>query len=328
MSKQPTKANEGSVCFRTSIGGQALLEGILMRGPQKQAIVCRTPDGLVEKVDELHLVKDKHPILGWPLIRGVVTFLDSMVKGMQALTYSADLLPIEEHGEPDKLDQWIEAHFSEEKPKDIIIGVAVVLGIALSIGLFVLLPTLLGKLSLKLIPSMSSLSLSLVEGLIRIIVFLLYLWGVSRMTDVARMFCYHGAEHKTIFCYEKGLPLTVDNVREQSRFHPRCGTSFLFVVVIISILVFSVVSSFLTNWSSFWIRFGLHLLLLPVIVALSYELNRWVGGHEDLTIARILSAPGKWLQRLTTNEPDDSMIECAIRSLELVIPEVEGSDAW
>lgn len=328
MSKQPSKANEGAVCFRTSIGGQALLEGILMRGPQKQAIVCRTPDGLVEKVDELHLVKDKHPILGWPLIRGVVTFLDSMVKGMQALTYSADLLPIEEQGEPDKLDQWIEAHFSEEKAKDIIIGVAVVLGIALSIGLFVLLPTLLGKLSLKLIPSMGSLSLSLVEGMIRIIVFLLYLWGVSRMSDVARMFCYHGAEHKTIFCYEKGLPLTVDNVREQSRFHPRCGTSFLFVVVIISILVFSVVSSFLTNWSSFWIRFGLHLLLLPVIVALSYELNRWVGAHENLTIARILSAPGKWLQRLTTNEPDDSMIECAIRSLELVIPEVEGSDAW
>ena len=328
MSKQPSKANEGAVCFRTSIGGQALLEGILMRGPQKQAIVCRTPDGLVEKVDELHLVKDKHPILGWPLIRGVVTFLDSMVKGMQALTYSADLLPIEEQGEPDKLDQWIEAHFSEEKAKDIIIGVAVVLGIALSIGLFVLLPTLLGKLSLKLIPSMGSLALSLVEGAIRIIVFLLYLWGVSRMSDVARMFCYHGAEHKTIFCYEKGLPLTVDNVREQSRFHPRCGTSFLFVVVIISILVFSVVSSFLTNWSNFWIRFGLHLLLLPVIVALSYELNRWVGRHEDLTIARILSAPGKWLQRLTTNEPDDSMIECAIRSLELVIPEVEGSDAW
>ena len=328
MSKQSPKANEGAVCFRTSIGGQALIEGILMRGPQKQAIVCRTPDGLVEKVDELHLVKDKHPILGWPLIRGVVTFLDSMVKGMQALTYSADLLPIDEQGEPDKLDQWIEAHFSEEKAKDIIIGVAVVLGIALSIGLFVLLPTLLGKLCLKLIPSMGSLSLSLVEGVIRIVVFLLYLWGVSRMSDVARMFCYHGAEHKTIFCYEKGLPLTVDNVRKQSRFHPRCGTSFLFVVVIISILVFSVVSSFLTNWSNFWIRFGLHLLLLPVIVALSYELNRWVGGHEDLTIARILSAPGKWLQRLTTNEPDDSMIECAIRSLELVIPEVEGSDAW
>ena len=328
MSKQSSQNNEGAVCFRTSIGGQALLEGILMRGPVKQAIVCRTPDGLVEKVEELHLVKDKHPVLGWPLIRGVVTFLDSMVKGMQALTYSADLLPIEEQGEPDKLDQWIENHFSEDKAKDIIIGVAVVLGIALSIGLFVLLPTLLGKLSLKLIPSMTSLSLSLVEGVIRIVIFLLYLWGVSKMSDVERMFAYHGAEHKTIFCYEKGLPLTVDNVRKQSRFHPRCGTSFLFVVVIISILVFSLVSSFLTNWSNFWIRFGLHLLLLPVIVALSYELNRWVGGHEDLLIARILSAPGKWLQHLTTNEPDDSMMECAIRSLELVIPEAQGSDAW
>lgn len=328
MKNKLSKENEGAVCFRTSIGGQALLEGILMRGPQKQAIVCRTPDGLVEKVDELHLVKDKHPVLGWPLIRGVVTFLDSMVKGMQALTYSADLLPLEEQGEPDKLDQWIEAHFSEEKAKDIIIGVAVVLGIALSVGLFVLLPTLLGKLSMRVFSGMNSLSLSLVEGVIRIIIFLLYLWGVSRMSDVARMFAYHGAEHKTIFCYEKGLPLTVDNVRMQSRFHPRCGTSFLFVVVIISILVFSVISSFLTNWSNFWIRFGLHLLLLPLIVALSYELNRWVGRHEDLTIARILSAPGKWLQRLTTNEPDDSMIECAIRSLELVIPEKQGSDAW
>ena len=325
--KKQTSAAEEQLCFRTSIGGQALLEGILMRGPQKQAIVCRTPDGLVEKIDELHLVKDKHPVLGWPLVRGVVTFLDSMVKGMQALTYSADLLPIEEQGEPDKLDQWIEAHFSEEKAKSIIIGVAVVLGILLAVGLFVLLPTLLGKLSLRLIPSMSSFGLSMVEGVIRIVIFLTYLWGVTRMQDVARMFAYHGAEHKTIFCYEKGLPLTVENVRVQSRFHPRCGTSFLFVVVMLSILVFAAVSSLLTHWNNFWIRFGLHLLLLPVIVALSYELNRWVGRHDN-ALSRVLSAPGKWLQRLTTNEPDDSMIECAIRSLELVIPEEKGSDTW
>ena len=325
--KKQTSAAEEQLCFRTSIGGQALLEGILMRGPQKQAIVCRTPDGLVEKIDELHLVKDKHPVLGWPLVRGVVTFLDSMVKGMQALTYSADLLPIEEQGEPDKLDQWIEAHFSEEKAKSIIIGVAVVLGILLAVGLFVLLPTLLGKLSLRLIPSMSSFGLSMVEGVIRIVIFLTYLWGVTRMQDVARMFAYHGAEHKTIFCYEKGLPLTVENVRVQSRFHPRCGTSFLFVVVMISILVFAAVSSLLTHWNNFWIRFGLHLLLLPVIVALSYELNRWVGRHDN-ALSRVLSAPGKWLQRPTTNEPDDGMIECAIRALELVIPEEKGSDTW
>lgn len=325
MSKQQTQSPNTDVRFRTSIGGQALLEGILMRGPQRQAIVCRTPDGLVEKIDELHMVKDKHPILGWPLIRGVVTFLDSMVKGMQALTYSADLLPLEEQGEPDKIDQWIENHFSEEKAKDIIIGVAVVLGIALSVVLFILLPTLLAGLTDGLIHS--PVVRNLVEGLLRIVIFLLYLWGVTRMPDVARMFAYHGAEHKTIFCYEKGLPLTVENVRPQSRFHPRCGTSFLFVVVIISILVFSLVSLKVALWDNVWVRVGLRLLLLPVVVAISYEINRWVGRHDNLC-SRILSAPGKWLQHLTTNEPDDEMIECAIRALELVIPEKQGSDAW
>ena len=325
MNKETNSAAEQQLCFRTSIGGQALLEGILMRGPKQQAIVCRTPDGLVEKVDELHLVKDKHPILGWPLIRGVVTFIDSMVKGMQALTYSADLLPIEEQGEPSKLDQWIEAHFSEEKAKDIIIGVAVVLGILLAVGLFVLLPTLLAGVTDYWIKS--PVVRSLVEGVLRIAIFIGYLWAVTRMPDVARMFAYHGAEHKTIFCYEKNLPLTVENVRVQSRFHPRCGTSFLFVVVIISILVFTLVSINIKMWDNVLVRVGLRLLLLPVIVALSYEFNRWVGRHDN-AVSRVLSAPGKWLQRLTTNEPDDSMIECAIRALELVIPEEKGSDAW
>jgi uncharacterized protein YqhQ len=248
-----------------------------------------------------------------------------MVKGMQALTYSADLLPIEEQGEPDKLDQWIEAHFSEEKAKSIIIGVAVVLGILLAVGLFVLLPTLLAGVTDHFIKS--PVVRSLVEGLLRIVIFLVYLWGVARMKDVERMFAYHGAEHKTIFCYEKGLPLTVENVRVQSRFHPRCGTSFLFVVVIISILVFSLVSINITMWDNVLVRIGLRLLLLPVVVALSYELNRWVGRHDN-ALSRVLSAPGKWLQRLTTNEPDDSMIECAIRALELVIPEEKGTDKW
>ena len=325
MKQKTTNAAEEQLCFRTSIGGQALLEGILMRGPRRQAIVCRTHDGLVEKIDELNLVKDKHPVLGWPLVRGVVTFLDSMVKGMQALTYSADLLPIEEQGEPSKLDQWIEAHFSEEKAKDIIIGVAVVLGILLAVGLFVLLPTLLAGVTDYWIKS--PVVRSLVEGVLRIAIFIGYLWAVTRMPDVARMFAYHGAEHKTIFCYEKNLPLTVENVRVQSRFHPRCGTSFLFVVVIISILVFTLVSINIKMWDNVLVRVGLRLLLLPVIVALSYEFNRWVGRHDN-AVSRVLSAPGKWLQRLTTNEPDDSMIECAIRALELVIPEEKGSDAW
>ena len=302
MSKTKSAKPDTNVSFRTSIGGQALIEGILMRGPSKQAIVCRTQDGMVEKVEELHLVKEKHPILGWPLIRGVVVFLDSMVKGMKALTYSADLLP-----------------------EDVVIGTAVVLGIALSIVLFILIPTLLAGLTDSFIHS--PVVRNLFEGLLRIVIFLLYLWGVAHMKDVERMFAYHGAEHKTIFCYEKGLPLTVENVRPQSRFHPRCGTSFLFVVVIISILVFSLVSLRVGLWDNPWVRIGLRLLLLPVVVSISYEINRWVGRHDNLC-SRILSAPGKWLQRLTTNEPDDSMIECAIRALELVIPEEKGSDAW
>ena len=318
MSKTESAKPDTSVSFRTSIGGQALIEGILMRGPTRQAIVCRTQDGMVEKVEELHWVREKHPILGWPLIRGVIVFLDSMVKGMKALTYSADLLPEDEQEEPGKIDLWIEKHFGEEKAKDIIIGTAVVLGIALSIVLFILIPTLLAGLTKGFIHS--PVVRNLFEGLLRIVIFLLYLWGVAHMKDVERMFAYHGAEHKTIFCYEKGLPLTVENVRPQSRFHPRCGTSFLFVVVIISILVFSLVSLRVGLWDNPWVRIGLRLLLLPVVVSISYEINRWVGRHDNLC-SRILSAPGKWLQRLTTNEPDDSMIECAIRALELVIPE-------
>ena len=198
MSKTRSAKPDTNVSFRTSIGGQALIEGILMRGPEKQAIVCRTEDGLVEKVDELHLVKEKHPILGWPLIRGVVVFLDSMVKGMQALTYSADLLPEDEQEEPGKIDLWIERHFGEEKGKNIIIGTAVVLGIALSILLFILLPTLLAGLTKSFIQS--PVVRNLFEGLLRIVIFLLYLWAVSHMKDVERMFAYHGAEHKTIFC--------------------------------------------------------------------------------------------------------------------------------
>ena len=320
MSKTESAKPDTSVSFRTSIGGQALIEGILMRGPTRQAIVCRTQDGMVEKVEELHWVREKHPILGWPLIRGVIVFLDSMVKGMKALTYSADLLPEDEQEEPGKIDLWIEKHFGEEKAKDIIIGTAVVLGIALSIVLFILIPTLLAGLTKGFIHS--PVVRNLFEGLLRIVIFLLYLWGVAHMKDVERMFAYHGAEHKTIFCYEKGLPLTVENVRPQSRFHPRCGTSFLLVVVVVSILVNSVVT--LTNSFA---RMGCHLLLLPLVVGISYEINRWCGRHDNW-LSAALSAPGKWLQHMTTNEPDDSMIECAIRAMELVIPEEKGSDAW
>ena len=312
-------ANNKDCGFRTSIGGQALIEGILMRGPKKQAIVCRTAEGLVEKVDDLKLLKDKYPIFGWPFIRGCVTFIDSMIKGMQALTYSAELVPLEEQ-EPDKLDQWIEKHFSAENASKIIIGTAVVLGIALALFLFIFLPTLIVGLIKPLTQNLVLRNLS--EGVVKIIILLAYMRLCCCVSDVKRLFSYHGAEHKTIFCYEHGKPLTVENVRTESRFHPRCGTSFLLVVVVVSILVNSVVT--LTNSFA---RMGAHLLLLPVVVGISYEINLWCGRHDNW-LSAALSAPGKWLQHMTTNEPDDSMIECAIRAMELVIPEEKGSDAW
>ena len=306
--------------FRTSIGGQALIEGILMRGPKKQAIVCRTADGLVEKTEELRFVKDRYPVLGWPLIRGCAIFLSSMVKGMQALTWSANLVPIEEQGEPDKLDKWIEEHFPEDTAQKLIIGVAVVMGIALSLFLFIFLPAFFVGLIKPLTGSFVVRNLA--EGLVRIAILLGYMKLVTFSGDVKRLFSYHGAEHKTIFCYEHGKELTVENVRPESRFHPRCGTSFLLVVVAVSILVNSVV-----RLQNSFARMGAHLLLLPLVVGISYEINRWCGLHDN-ALSAALSAPGKWLQRITTNEPDDGMIECAIRALELVIPEEAGSDAW
>ena len=274
-----------SCCFRTSIGGQALIEGILMRGPKKQAIVCRTQDGLVEKTEELKFIKDKYPILGWPFIRGCATFLDSMVKGMQALTYSAELVPMEEQGEPDKLDQWIEKHFPEDKAQKLIIGVAVAMGIALAVLLFVFLPAFIVGLIKPL--TQSYLVRNLSEGLLRVVILLLYMRLCCCMSDIKRLFSYHGAEHNTIFCYEHGKPLTVENVREESRFHPRCGTSFLLVVVVVSILVNAVV-----RLDNTFARMGCHLLLLPVVVGISYEINRWCGRHDNI-LSAVLSAPGK-----------------------------------
>lgn len=306
--------------FRTSIGGQALIEGILMRGPKRQAIVCRTEDGLVEKVDDLHLLRDKYPFFGWPLVRGCVTFLDSMIKGMQALTYSASLIPLEDQEEPDKLDQWITDHFPAEKAQKLIIGVAVVLGIALSVFLFIFLPTFIVALLKPLTKTYLLRNLS--EGILKVAILLLYMSLVARMKDIARLFSYHGAEHKTIFCYEHGKALTVENVRPESRFHPRCGTSFLLVVVLVSILVNATV-----RVANPFARVGVHLLLLPVVVGISYEINRWCGMHDNW-LSSVLSAPGKWLQHITTNEPDDEMIECAIRAMELVIPDEKGIDAW
>ena len=322
MSKQP----ESCPAFRTTIGGQALIEGIMMLGPDKKAIVVRKPDGELEiKEEERKLIKDKYPILGWPLIRGVVNFGSSMINGVRALFWSADFYPEdEEPQEPSKFDQWLEKKLGSEKAMSVIMGFAAVLAVAFSIGLFFLLPTFIAGLFGRL--HNSALLHNVIEGVIRIVIFMLYLILISRMKDMRRVFSYHGAEHKTIFCYEAGLPLTVENVRKQPRHHPRCGTSFLFVVIIVSILCSSIVFTYV-EWSNMWIRFGLHLILLPVVVAISYEFNRLVGRYDN-KFTRILSAPGLWMQNFTTFEPDDSMIEVGIASVKLVIPEEQGKDTW
>ena len=324
MAKQPNPLSQPTP-FRTSIGGQALIEGILMRGPEKQAIVIRKPDGDLEiKVDELHLIKERHPILGVPLIRGTVNFLDSLVKGVQALMYSAEFYPEDEEddtpSEPSKFEAWLEQHLGSDRFMKLLITFAVVLGIGFSVCLFILLPAFLGGLLQKVISSY--LVCNLLEGAVRIAIFLLYLFLCSKQKDMKRVFSYHGAEHKTIFCYEQGLELTVDHVRDMPRHHPRCGTSFLFVVLVLSILLFSVVQV-----KSILLQMGIKLLLLPVLVSVTYEINRYVGRH-DTALTRIVTAPGLWLQNFTTNEPDDSMIEVGIASLKAVLPDQKGQDAW
>ena len=314
------KKNE-SCAFRTSIGGQALIEGILMRGPEKQAIVCRKADGtLVTKIEPVKLAKNRHPILGWPLIRGVANFLSSMIQGMQAITWSAEQQPEEMQGEPDKFDLWIQKHFSSEMANKIIIGVAVVLGILLAVGLFSLLPTALAGLIHHFLPLGGWRGLA--EGVFRMIIFLVYLKACNAMKEIQRMWMYHGAEHKTIFCYEHGKELTVENARSESRLHPRCGTSVLFLIICVSIVVFSLIRT-----EGTLARMGLHLLLLPLLVSVSYEIIKWAGRHDN-AFTRIVSAPGKALQNLTTAEPDDSMLEVAIEALKLVIPEAREDAEW
>ena len=314
-----------SKTFKTSIGGQALIEGIMMVGPEKTAIVVRAPEeegGMAVKLEENKALKDKYPILGLPFLRGAVGFGSTMVKGVRALMFSADYYPEEEgeEEEPSKFDAWLEKKLGSEKAMNVIIYIAAIVGIAFSVGLFFVLPTLLGGFLFKGITQFWL--RNLLEGLLRIGIFLVYLALCSRMKDMRRVFSYHGAEHKTIACYESGKDLTVENVRTCKRFHPRCGTSFLFVVMVVSILIFTVV-----RVESTWIRLLLRLALLPVIVGITYEINRLVGRHDNV-LTRLISAPGMWLQNFTTNEPDDSMIEVGIKAFLLVMPEEKGSDAW
>ena len=272
----------------------------------------------------------------WPFFRGVFNFFDAQVVGVKALMRSAELAPEEYQEEPGKLDLWLEKHLNNEKFQKLFIGLSVALGIGLSVALFFLLPMVVSSAFDRWITD--TLGLNLLEGVVRMVIFMGYMLLVSRMEDMKRVFAYHGAEHKTIRCYEAGLPLTVENVRSQTRLHPRCGTSFLLVVMVISILVFSVASSALLKAvpsleamrGSFpyrLIMIAFKLLLLPLVVGVTYEINRWVGGNDN-AFTRALAAPGMWMQHFTTNEPDDSMIEVGIEAVKAVLPQKEGSDRW
>ena len=317
------------------IGGQALIEGIMMRGPDKDAVVVRTAEGMKIEVKDRKL-SPPGSFKRWPFFRGIFTFFDSQITGVKALMRSADLAPEEDQEEPSKFDKWLEKKLGNEKFQKVIVGLAVAMGLGLSIGLFFLLPMILASVFDRWIRT--TLGINLLEGLIRMIIFLSYMILISRMSEMKRVFSYHGAEHKTIRCYEAGLPLTVENVRMQTRLHPRCGTSFLLVVMVISILVFSVASSlFLAAVpalaalrGTFLFRLLMivyKLLLLPIVVGITYEINRWAG-RNDNWLTRILTAPGMWMQHFTTNEPDDSMIEVGIAAVEAVLPEEEGADRW
>ena len=321
--------------FKTMIGGQALIEGIMMRGPEKDAIVIRGKEGLSIEVSPRKLNPPKS-FKNWPFFRGMFNFFDAQVTGVKALMRSADLAPEEYQEEPSKFDKWLEDKLGNEKFQQVIIGIAVAMGLGLSICLFFLLPMIIGGFFDKWLTS--TLTINLVEGVIRMVIFMSYMLLVSRMKEMKRVFAYHGAEHKTIRCYEAGLPLTVDNVRIQTRLHPRCGTSFLLIVMVISILVFSIASSGLlalvpaleSMRGTFLYRILMilfKLLLLPVVVGVTYEINRWCG-RKDNGLTRAMSAPGMWMQNFTTNEPDDSMIEVAIKAVEAVLPEQEGADRW
>ncbi len=320
--------------FKTAIGGQALIEGIMMRGPETDAIALRK-DGEIDLTVMPRKIRGERSLWSLPFFRGCANFFDAQLAGVKALMYSADQIPEEETNESPK-DSWLERKLGKERFQKAVIGLGVILGIGFSVLLFFLLPMIVSGFFDRWIRS--NLILHLFEGLIRMFIFMIYMILVSRMEEMKRVFAYHGAEHKTIRCYEAGLPLTVENARKQTRLHPRCGTSFLLVVMVISIVVFSVASSLLLNLFPAltamrgtavyrMIMMVFKLLLLPLIVSITYEINRWAGRHDNF-FTRILTAPGMWMQNFTTQEPDDGMIQVAIAALEAVIPTQKGTDAW
>lgn len=323
--------SDNKVLHKTSVGGQALIEGIMMQGPKGAAMSVRLPDGTIDTEEkQVKHIRDKIKILGWPLIRGVVNFVESMIFGYSCLMESAEKSGLEdiemEEEQMSKLDKWLNDHMSK-KFMSVLTAIASVLGVLLAFALFFYAPTKITNWLNNLAGGALTNYRALIEGLMRAVIFIIYIALVSLMKDIKRTFMYHGAEHKTIFCYEHGLDLTVENVRKQSRFHPRCGTNFMFVMIIISVIVSSVVSvafPALRNNTALWI--AIKLLILPLVMGIGYEFIKYAGKHDNILV-KVLSAPGLWMQRLTTKEPDDSMIEVALEAFKAVITDDPNDDS-
>ena len=317
---------------KTTIGGQALIEGVMMVGPTRTAMAVRKGDGTIH-VEEIKQSERTTYFDKVPFVRGCLRFYKMLVTGTGALMRAAD---ISEEGKPEankegqkksRLDEFTERHFN------LMMSISAVIGILLSVGLFILAPRLIVEIATKFIPeyireiTWVPILLNVIEGILRLIIFLLYLVFASSLKDIKRVWRYHGAEHKTIACYEAGLPLTVENVLKQTRFHPRCGTSFMFDVLAISIIIYTVIGIF-TGTQPMWVNLVIRIVAIPIICSISYEILRFVGRHDRNWFCRFLSKPGLWLQKFTTQEPDGPIVEVAIASMQAVIPENKEDDVW
>jgi len=308
-------AENNKNCRMGTVGGQAVIEGVMMKAGERYSVAVRMPDDSIKVTDKTFVsVKKKHKFLNIPVLRGIVNFVEMMILSYNTLMLSTEAFGLEEEEET-KFEKWLKEKCGKSL-FDIIMAISMILGLALGFGIFFVLPTLIAGWMDGVTGGHLSWAKSIVEGLIKILIFIAYIWAVSFMKDIRRTFEYHGAEHKSIFCYESGEELTPENVKKFKRFHPRCGTSFIFVILIISILF----SSFIT-WENTALRVVIKLLMLPVIVGVGYEFIMYAGKHDNIFI-RLLSAPGLLMQRLTTREPDEKQIEVAIAALKSSLPDV------
>ena len=317
---------------KTTIGGQALIEGVMMVGPSRTCMAVRKGDGTIH-VEEIKQSERTTYFEKVPFVRGCIRFYKMLVTGTGALMKAAD---ISEEGKPEaskegqkksRLDEFTDRHFN------LMMSFAAIIGILLSVGLFILAPRLIIEIATKFIPehireiTWVPIALNIAEGILRLLIFLIYLMFSSRLKDIKRVWRYHGAEHKTIACYEAGLPLTVENVLKQTRFHPRCGTSFMFNVLAISIIIYTVIGIF-TGAQPMWVNLVIRVAAIPIICSISYEVLRFVGRHDRNWFCRLFAKPGLWLQKFTTEEPDAPIVEVAIASMQAVIPENKEDDVW